>query len=109
MKPYYSSWDNPADILASFEAPAEALDGAEVLFAAYEGGSYEGDALVIYRKDGKLYEVGGGHCSCYGLEGQWSPDEIVPAQLLMRPELSDYSYAPETREAFAALVKELNK
>jgi len=47
----------------------------ELLFASYGGGSYEGDAFVLFRKDGKLFEVNGSHCSCYGLEGQWGPEE----------------------------------
>jgi hypothetical protein len=37
---------------------------------------------VIYEKDGQLYEVHGGHCSCYGLEGQWSPEETSKEYLL---------------------------
>jgi hypothetical protein len=32
---------------------------------------------VIFEKDGKLWEVNGSHCSCYGLEGQWQPEETT--------------------------------
>ena len=46
-----------------------------VLLAHYYTGSYEGDALVVYKKDGKFYTVEGSHCSCYGLEGQSNPEE----------------------------------
>ncbi len=47
----------------------------EVLFADYTYEDYNGDAIVIYRgKDGKLYEQTGGHCSCNGLEEQWTFD-----------------------------------
>ena len=53
----------------------------ELLFASYGGGSYEGDAFVLFRKDGVLYEVNGSHCSCYGLEGQWKPEETSVAAL----------------------------
>lgn len=28
-----------------------------------------------WAEDGKLYEVNAGHCSCYGLENQWTPEE----------------------------------
>lgn len=53
------------------------FQGTEVLLASYAYECYEGDAFVLFRKDGKLYEVNGGHCSCYGLEGQWSPEETT--------------------------------
>lgn len=49
----------------------------DVLFAAYEAEGYEGYAYVLYAEDGKFYEVNGSHCSCYGLEGQWEPEETT--------------------------------
>ena len=51
--------------------------GVEILFASYGYENYSGDAFVLFRRDGKLYEVNGGHCSCYGLEGQWEPEETT--------------------------------
>jgi len=47
----------------------------EVLLAAYEYEDYSGDAVVIYRNGDKFYMNFGGHCSCHGLEDQWSPEE----------------------------------
>lgn len=41
---------------------------------------------VVFRKEDKLYEVHGSHCSCYGLEGQWSPEETSFEALLDRLE-----------------------
>jgi len=46
-----------------------------ILFASYSYQDYSGDAFVLFERDGNLYEVNGGHCSCYGLEGQFSPEE----------------------------------
>lgn len=60
------------------------LDGAEILVASYMNEGYSGSAFVLYRKDGKLYEVNGSHCSCYGLEGQWGPEETTATVLKMR-------------------------
>lgn len=51
--------------------------GAGVLFAVYKSESYSGYAFVLFEKDGVLYEVNGSHCSCYGLEGQWMPEETT--------------------------------
>jgi hypothetical protein len=31
--------------------------------------------LYFFEKNGILYEVSGSHCSCYGLEDQWEPEE----------------------------------
>ena len=57
-------------------------DDIEIIVAYYSYEDYSGDALVIYKENGKLYEVTGGHCSCYGLEGQWEPEEINKEYIL---------------------------
>lgn len=53
------------------------LTGAMVLHHAYTSGGYDGSCLTIYFKAGKLYEVYGSHCSCFGLEDQWDPEETT--------------------------------
>lgn len=58
--------------------------GAEILLASYGTPSYEGYAFVLFRRDGKLFEVNGSHCSCYGLEGQWDPEEVTADELRHR-------------------------
>lgn len=60
------------------------LDGATVLLASYGTPSYQGYAFVLFERDGKLYEVNGSHCSCYGLEGQWEPEETTVEALRHR-------------------------
>lgn len=62
------------------------LQGIEVLLASYGCANYSGDAFVLFRKDGKLFEVNACHCSCYGLEGQWSPEETTVESLRHRLE-----------------------
>lgn len=46
-----------------------------ILFATYGCQEYEGSAWVLFERDGKLFEVNGSHCSCYGLEDQFEPEE----------------------------------
>lgn len=46
-----------------------------ILFASYGQDNYSGAAFVLFEQGGKLYEVNAWHCSCYGLEGQWTPEE----------------------------------
>lgn len=58
------------------------VEPEEVIYAGYDIDGYEGSALVIYRQGGKVFEVTGGHCSCYGLEGQWEPEEFDYATYL---------------------------
>ncbi len=37
-----------------------------------------------FRRDGRLYEVNGSHCSCYGLENQWDPESTTVEALRHR-------------------------
>lgn len=60
------------------------FQGVEILLASYSYENYSGDAFVFFRKGEKLYEVNGGHCSCYGLEGQWEPEETTVEALKHR-------------------------
>ena len=62
-------------MLADFQIDKSALEGCEVLVASYTYENYSGSAYVLYRKGRQLFEVEGGHCSCYGLEGQWEPSK----------------------------------
>lgn len=75
--------DNKAKLKAALESDRW-KDIDEVLLASYTYEDYEGDAFVLFRKGDKLYEVSGGHCSCYGLEGQWEPEETNVESLLHR-------------------------
>ena len=69
----FSQWDEePAK---EYLEILETLNSAKVILAAYDIDGYEGSAYVVYEKDGMLYTVSGSHCSCYGLENQWSPCE----------------------------------
>lgn len=92
---YFGSFENYGQMMELWgdvkKTPIPTDD--EILFASYEDESYEGSALVIFQHGGKLYEVNGGHCSCFGLsesgysgesESQWEPEETSWAALKMR-------------------------
>ena len=55
-----------------------------ILFASYGTDNYEGGAFVLFERDGKLFETNGSHCSCYGLEGQFTPEETTLESLQHR-------------------------
>lgn len=69
-----------------------ALDGATVRFASYSYEDYSGDAIVIFERDGSLWEARGSHCSCNGLEDQWAPTPVTWAAIAMRP-VNTYPYS----------------
>ena len=81
------------------------LFGAEILLAYYSYEDYSGTAFVLYRKFGELFEVNGGHCSCYGLEGQWEPEKTSIKELRHRIKEGnlgrEYSWRNEGVNRFA--------
>ncbi|MCK9505440.1 MAG: hypothetical protein M0Q95_14825 [Porticoccaceae bacterium] len=85
---YLNNWNSLDQMKADFwpgysdaEKYNGELDGANVLLASYGTPNYEGHAFVLFERSGKLYEVNGSHCSCYGLEGQWKP-EVTAIEVL---------------------------
>ncbi len=91
---YFGDFKDIDDIWREFrpnrwaDSPDPLPDGfptdPQILFASYGQGSYDGDAIVIYTDHETLYEVNASHCSCYGLEGQWKPEETSWAAIAMR-------------------------
>jgi hypothetical protein len=73
-----------------------------VLYADYDCPPYEGYAYVVFEKDGKLYEVSGSHCSCYGLEDQWEPEEVCLPELANR-----VTNGKGTTDMYSAQVKSI--
>lgn len=81
MGKFLGNWSDKEDIARDFAIDLKELKGARIIIAWYGDGDYSGAAFVLFRRDGKLYEVYGSHCSCYGLEGQWDPEETSRAAL----------------------------
>jgi hypothetical protein len=84
MMRFYGDFEGYWDILREFEEPEETLMDSEVIFADYERGQLEGEAMVVFLRDDsplgnepRLYCVHASHCSCRGLEGQWEPEETT--------------------------------
>jgi hypothetical protein len=84
-----SPYPNEENLLKLKEKMKRALlewGDINILFASYNYANYEGDAWVLLEKEGKLFEVNGSHCSCYGLEGQWDPEQVSLEELKHRLE-----------------------
>lgn len=101
---YVDQFKNNEDVAEQYANYCDEEDKARILkllnesivhVAYYGTGSYDGTSLVIYEHNGILYEVNASHCSCYGLEGQWAPEETDWRALRMR-EFSDYYDGEQT-------------
>jgi len=100
QKPIYlNDWSNKEDVARDFQN--DDIKNLNILFADYQNQCYEGEAFVLFEKDGKLFEVIGSHCSCYGLEGQFDPEEVCLEALEHRLIKGNYS-----RDIFSTQLKE---
>ena len=81
---YLGNFTCKKDVLNEFACAEDELKNCKVLLAWYGYGDYDGSAFVLFEKNGQLYEVNGGHCSCYGLEGQFEPEETTVEALRHR-------------------------
>lgn len=99
----------------SMPAPADVLPkGAKVLFSDSDYSNYTEVALVVFEVEGVLYEVNGSHCSCYGFEGQWSPEVASFNELRQRAQRAverdepDYNYYDDPRLDWKRLLERLD-
>lgn len=84
---YLNDWKNGGfdEMVRNFNLNKDDLRDVDILLASYcDEWGLEGDAFVLFRHDGRLFEVNGSHCSCHGLEGQWNPEETTKEALLHR-------------------------
>lgn len=102
---HFGNLEDREAVAHAFDIDISELDGCKLIFAAYETGDYSGSALILFERDGKLYEVNGSHCSCYGLEDQWSPEETCMEALRMR-DLAYYGFDKSLEDLFIDLVFE---
>lgn len=82
MTIYEGDFNKYEDITAQTEYGDEVPPEKDILFAGYDNGDYEGHALIVFTKDGQLYENNDTYCSCNGLE-YWSP-ELTSKEVLLK-------------------------
>lgn len=99
----FNDWD---DIKKEYEMNDEKPE--EVLFAYYSYESYSGDSFVLYRNADKYYINEGSHCSCYGLEGQWTPEEYDKETLIKTLSTRKF-YEKFIQEKVNEIIKKLSK
>jgi hypothetical protein len=80
-------------------------ENINILFASYGYANYNGDAWVLFEENGELYEVNGGHCSCYGLEDQWEKEPVMLIELKNRLEKGTFGTDSYCENEFAGELK----
>lgn len=88
MKVYFGLFKSLDDVCREFNVNASELQDADIIYASYDQADYEGEAHVIFVKNGLIFEVNGSHCSCNGLEECWVPEETEAIALLKQPRVS---------------------
>lgn len=110
MTKYLHNWaeTGEAGMLDDFGIDKAALEGAEVLVGSYTYEDYSGDAFVLLKRGDDLFEVNGGHCSCYGLseDGQSTTQwQLEPTSVdALIPRLDRNSFDPEVADAIRAAI-----
>jgi hypothetical protein len=100
---YVGEFCNDKDICDAFGIPSI---GGYVVFAGYECPGHEGYADIIFVREGKFYHVQGSHCSCYGLENQWLPEEM-PLLALRHIVETGYGLLHDHRDALTAIFDDI--
>ncbi len=77
------------DVFKEYEIHEDEMYGIEILAACYFQASYEGSSAVLYKKHDQLYLVHAGHCSCYGLGGQFEGKPFTEEELKTHLEEAD--------------------
>lgn len=92
------------------ESLRKELEAFELLVAYESVGSWGCDSASFFllRKDGKLYENHASHCSCYGFEGQWEPEEVTKEALQKRSYFSMGGYDNDSEANTQAIKDYIN-
>ena len=102
MQVYEGSFGSWSDVCREFQEVLDSPD--EVLLAVYDAHAYEGYADVIYRVGDRYFWASGSHCSCYGLEDQWDPEEYSAELLIEALRRGDHFYWSEDSAALRDAV-----
>jgi hypothetical protein len=106
-QPYHGGFESRDDVAKQFETTL--ADDIQIILAGYVYEDYSGSAYVLFVQGDKLYEVHGSHCSCYGLENQWDPEEVTVDELRHRVEKGNLlSWLKDSeREAAIRILREV--
>lgn len=99
-----------ADVMNSYVVSKEFMDQYEILVAWEEDGDYcQSSYFLLKNTAGNFFEVHGGHCSRYGFEGQFEPEECPIEYLLSDKQNLPMSEHKEVKRYIRSLAKNLTK
>ena len=84
MNVFLEGFDNLEAVHSGYSIDPAVTKGYDVVVAVYNHEGYEGDAYVLWHRDGQYYESFGSHCSCYGLEEQFDFQDTAEVALKHR-------------------------
>lgn len=86
-------------IVDEFHADVKDVDKYKFIICYVDYGDYEGTGWILMKdkETGALYENHSGHCSCYGNEGQFTP-EPTHLKYLKSSNFSCYTYGNENEQ-----------
>lgn len=73
----YDGFNDWKDLCSQFNISEETPEPT-LVYADYSKSGAAGAVSVLYYVGGQWFYVSGVHCSCYGLEELWSPEEFDP-------------------------------
>ena len=75
-------WNTEREVLDAFNVGDDERRTVVIEFATYEQEGYgDGSACVIFRQGSGLFSIEASHCSCNGLDDQWSPTSTTQEAL----------------------------
>jgi len=80
----YSKNEVIEDISSNYDVEKQIVEQYQIIIAIVNNYGYEEYSYFLMLKDGILYENFGAHCSCYGFEGQFEPEETSVEYLLSK-------------------------
>jgi len=85
---YLNEWQggDTSTLKKAFALDTRTIDSIEILLASYTRDALCGEAFVLFKQDGRLYEVNASHDSSDGMHDQWDPEETLLAALRYRLE-----------------------
>jgi len=102
--PFLNEWCDAGvtTLITLFGLESKQVEPIEILLASYTRDALSGEAFVLFKQEGKLYEVNASHDSSDGLYGQWEPEETLVAALRYRLENGRLGRGEDGAALFAA-------
>ncbi|MCW8908526.1 MAG: hypothetical protein OQL28_14875 [Sedimenticola sp.] len=85
----------------AFRVGDREVSGISLLLASYARDALCGEAFVLFRKGGSLYEVNGSHDSSGCMAGQWEPEETLLMALEFRLDKGRLGLRTDGQNLFA--------